>query len=183
MYLDRDGKFVRTDIWREGEYLDFWSVPHFLSGIALALALHLLGFGFFPAIIFGFLLLVAYEAFEYLARIEETRWNRILDVVVGMASFVPTLYIAPSYGAFELALAFTTVAAIDSLLSYFGWKASQKADVLEGALRGEIELRRQNLKARHARIRDRLRAKRLAWRTKRALRKGAPPSDAHVGEQ
>ena len=28
-----DGVFVRSDIWREGQWLDLWSVVHLLSGI------------------------------------------------------------------------------------------------------------------------------------------------------
>lgn len=48
----------RTDIWREGKYLDLWSVPHVLSGISVALGLYILGFDFWAAFVIGFLLLV-----------------------------------------------------------------------------------------------------------------------------
>src|SRR3990167_4615278 len=97
MRLDREGKLVRTDIWREGKYLDLWSVPHFLSGMAVAFGLFFLDFATNAAFIIAILLLVAYEMFEVIAKIEETRWNRVLDVVVGMASFTPTFLLAPHF--------------------------------------------------------------------------------------
>src|SRR3989344_1261963 len=97
MQLSKDGKLIRTDIWREGDYLDLWSVPHFLSGIAVAFSLYFFGFATNAAFIIAFLVLVAYEMFEVIAQIEETRWNRILDIVVGMASFAPTFLFASMF--------------------------------------------------------------------------------------
>ena len=90
MRLNHKGELVRTDAWREGKYLDLWSVPHFLSGMVVALSLYVFGFEVRSAFVIAFLLLVGYEMFEVIAKIDETRWNRTLDVVVGMASVVPT---------------------------------------------------------------------------------------------
>ena len=54
----------RTDVWREGEYLDLWSLPHLLSGALLACFVYLLHLQFWYAVILAFILLTAYEIFE-----------------------------------------------------------------------------------------------------------------------
>ncbi len=164
-----DGLFVRTDIWREGKYLDLWSVPHFLSGIALALAMHFLGFGALPTSIIALLLLVAYEMFEALVKIEETRMNRILDVVVGMASFVPTLLLSPLLSDAQALGALAVAGGTDAVLSLLGWQASQKAAVLEAKVRAEFEERKVNMQERGARLKEKMRERRLRWGKRRMI--------------
>jgi hypothetical protein len=167
MRLNREGKLVRTDIWREGKYLDLWSVPHFLSGMCVAFGLFFLDFATNAAFIIALLLLIAYEMFEVIAKIEETRWNRILDIVVGMASFTPTFLLLPGVPRTWAIGAFVVVAALDSVLSFFGWLASQKASQLEASLREEFERER----VRFVTQRDKLRAR---WQTRKTRwRKGA----------
>ena len=168
MYFARDGTFVRTDIWREGRYLDLWSAPHFLSGIAVALGLHIIGFETLFVLVVGFLLLIAYEVFEYAVHIQETRTNRGLDVVVGMTSLVLVLFLAPRFGTEEIITTFVFVTAVDAVLSWFGWRASRKAAVLEGRLRTGFEARKHELEIRRAKFREQLQKGRIRW-VRRAL--------------
>ena len=168
MYFARDGTFVRTDIWREGRYLDLWSAPHFLSGIAVALGLHIIGFETLFVLVVGFLLLIAYEVSEYVVHIQETRTNRGLDVVVGMTSLVLVLFLAPRFGTEEIITTFVFVTAVDAVLSWFGWRASRKAAVLEGRLRTGFEARKHELEIRRAKFREQLQKGRIRW-VRRAL--------------
>lgn len=165
------GKFVRTDIWREGDYLDLWSVPHLLSGMAVALILFLFGFATNAAFIIAFLLLVAYEMFEVIVKIEETRWNRTLDVVVGMMSFTPTFVLASHFTNLQVLATCVVVLVLDGVLSFFGWRASQKAAVLESTLRAEFEKEKGRFAARRARFTERIRERR-AERVLKRLEKG-----------
>src|SRR3989344_3001451 len=164
-----DGLFVRTDIWREGKYLDLWSVPHFLSGVALAPAMHFFGFAALPTYIIGFLLLVAYEMFEALVKIEETRMNRILDVVVGMASFVPTILLVPFISDSQAFAALAIIGGIDATLSLLGWRASQKAAVLEAKVRAELEQQKEKMQVRGERIKEKLHKGRVRWGKRRRI--------------
>lgn len=166
MYL-RDGKLVRTDIWREGAFLDLWSVPHFLSGISVSLGLYLLGFGFHIATVVAFFLLVAWEFFEYFASIEEGRLNSLMDVVVGMISFVPAFMWAASAPQAHVLFAFLGVTAFDGILSSFGWVASRKAHVLEQKLRTEYLERKKLLEERKALFRLMMRKRREVWRMRK----------------
>ncbi len=167
MRLTRDGKLIRTDIWREGDYLDLWSVPHFLSGMLVAFGLYFTGFEFRSAFIIAFLLLVAYEMFEVIVQIEETRWNRTLDVVVGMLSFTPTILLLPQMGRIQALTLCAVVALADGVLSFLGWRESQKAAVLEEKLRVELTKERERFMRRRSAIATQWRNRRAGWRSKR----------------
>lgn len=166
MRLTHEGKLVRTDAWREGEYLDLWSVPHFLSGMVVAFALFFLGFEARSAFVIAFLLLVGYEMFEAIVKIEETRWNRVLDVVVGMVSFTPTFLLVPKI---DLGLAMYVCAVtvfVDAVLSYSGWRASQKAAALEERLRAEIMRERERFNRGRAAFATGWKDRRERWRNR-----------------
>lgn len=166
MRLTRDGNLIRTDPWREGKYLDLWSVPHLLSGIVVGLSLFFLHFSTSAALMIAFLLLVGYEMFEVIAKIEETRWNRSLDVVVGMVSCVPTFLIAPLLSRDEILSAFAVILIADCILSFLGWRESQKAASLEAKLRAEITRERERFILRRAAMRKNWEDRRVKWRTR-----------------
>lgn len=143
MHFDEHGRFVRTDIWREGKYLDVWSVVHFLSGITVAFSILFFNFGIVPSFVIAFLLLVAYEMFEVIAKIEETRWNRILDVVVGMISFSPAYFLLPIVPyPYHIALPLLLF-GLNVALATVGWMESRKALVFEKKMRAEYMLQKE----------------------------------------
>lgn len=130
----------RTDIWREGEYLDLWSVPHFLSGALLACFIYLLHINFFYSIILATILLTAYEIFEIKIGIWETDWNRRLDVIVGLTSFIPTILLISDWDFLEVFVFGLFLSVIDGTLSFIGWSASHKAMLLENKIKKEYEI-------------------------------------------
>lgn len=152
--------FQRTDIWREGEYLDLWSVPHFLSGLVLGLVLHLTAMPLRDSLIVAFLILVMYEMWEDIAQIEETRWNKALDIVVGMVSCTGALLYAPAFTPQAVIAILVVVGVLDAVLSFFGWQASQKAAAFEAKMRLEFKERRRKFT-------ERIREERARWRKSR----------------
>jgi len=174
MRLNRSGKLQRTDIWREGNYLDLWSVPHLLSGSAVGFSLYFFDFAFNAAFVIALLLLIGYEMFEVIVKIDETKWNRTLDVVVGMASFVPTFFVASYLSFWSAVYVFGLVLVVDAVLSFLGWHASQKAAVLEASLRAELERERQLFMKRRALIQKR-------WHNRRfRMRRHEPNAEVEV---
>ena len=159
MKFTPDGKLVRSDIWREGEYLDLWSVPHFLSGMCVGFVLLFLGFDFRSAWIIALLLLIAYEMFEVIAQIEETRMNSFLDVVVGMSSFMLTFIFLPQLSHTQAVALFGAVLIVDIILSFFGWRESQKASALEAKMREEWQKERLKFQKRRKALARALRRK------------------------
>jgi len=142
-------EFARTDVWREGAWLDLWSVVHLCSGTALGLFLYLLHLGTTATILIALLLLISYELWEAMVKIAEAPTNRFMDVVVGMVSFTPTfLFFARSLTAAQFAWTFGSILVITSTLSAFGWHASQKAATLEKRLQEKFAARRSRLTSR-----------------------------------
>ena len=148
MHFDQHGKFVRTDAWREGKWIDLWSVVHFLSGATMGFFPRYLGLNAFAAYSIAFLLMVSYEMFEALVKIEETPENRVMDVVTGMASFVPVYYLNPLLSISTSIILCGISLTSSSMLSVIGWRASQKATAFEKKLRGEIERGRKKIETR-----------------------------------
>ncbi len=149
-------KFERTDVWREGKWLDLWSVVHFLSGVSVAFSFYLLHFGALASVALAFVGLVAYEMWEVIVKIEETPTNRFMDVVVGMTSFVPAFFImAPRLTAQQFAYAFVLVLLVNILSSMIGWRASQKAAELQKRMRQRYESERKKLLKQKTHLKER----------------------------
>jgi len=156
MRITREGMFERTDIWREGKWLDLWSVVHFLTGASVGLGLYFLNFGALAAVSVALIGLTAYEMWEKIVGIEETPTNRFMDVVVGMASFLPAFFLlAPVLSSTRIILAFGLVLTANIVMSVFGWLASQKAAELEKRMRARYLIERARLLERRTRLQKR----------------------------
>jgi hypothetical protein len=156
-------RFRRTDIWREGIYLDLWSVVHLLSGVATALGLALFRFDALAAITIALLAFISYELWEAMVSIRETPQNRVADVVVGIAAFAPAyLSLVPLLHGIAYAAVFALVLVLDIALSTFGWLASRKAAALEAKMRAEYEQRLASFRLRRVARRKRAAARRAA---------------------
>jgi len=165
MRLTRDGRFERTDIWREGKWLDLWSVVHFLSGISIGLGISFFNFGTAASVVIVFILLVAYEMWEAMVQIHETPQNRVMDVVVGMASFLPTfVYFGRNHESSDFILAFGVILTLNIALSAMGWYESRKAAALESRLKAELKEQRQKFKERREKAREKRRLRKLQKR-------------------
>ena len=152
MKLTHDGRFERDDIWSEGKWLDLWSVVHSLTGISFGLGIIIFQFGTIASVVIVFLLLVTYEMWEAMVKIEETPQNRMMDVIVGMATFTPTFFfISPVLFKTNYVLVFGLVLTTNIVMATFGWLASQKADVFEARLRREVLQQRAKFLARRER--------------------------------
>ena len=161
MHLTRDGRLERTDIWREGKWLDLWSVVHLLTGVSVGLGFSLVHFGAVASVIIALLGFTAYEMWEKIVGIEEAPTNRIMDVVVGIVSFFPTFFFfAPRLTDGLYVLMFGLMLTANIVMSVFGWTASRKAVVLEEHIRARLARRRARLLERRA-LREKLRREKL----------------------
>ncbi len=126
-----EGKLIRTDIWRKGEYIDLWSVAHMISGTALGFYPRYLHLDIFAAFAIVFALLVAYEVFELVVRIKETFWNHTTDVLFGLVGFTPAYFFSSQLvGTTSLvACGIATIVALAA--SGIGWSYSYKTFKLE----------------------------------------------------
>ena len=138
-----DFHFHRTDVWREGQWIDMWSLVHLLSGLATGFGFAVATIAALPSLVLSFTGFVAYEAWEAFVQIEETAANRFMDIVVGVAGFLASYFLlTPLVSETRLIEAFIGTIAVASVLSFFGWRASVKAAALKTRMRARREARK-----------------------------------------
>lgn len=107
------------DPWREGKYVDLWTLVHVHGGFLVAWLLLGLGLSLLPAAALTLLALALHEIVEHLADVEEHATNRISDLVFGMVG-VGLAYAAQPVGGYAI----PAVAAVSfALLNLWGWWA------------------------------------------------------------
>lgn len=160
MPITHEGKYERSDMWKEGEWLDLWSVVHFLSGMSIGFVFYLLHLGAIASVVIVLLALTSYEMWEKIVGIEETPINRAMDVVVGMVSFLPVFFfLAPILSQPLFISTFGAVLTANVVLSIFGWRASQKAAALKARAHARYLRERARFLERAMRLRSRFRQK------------------------
>lgn len=87
----------KINIWAEGEFIDLWTVVHFLTGILLGFTPFIFDFPIpliwiFTAVL---VLLVLWEVFEYIRKIKETAGNRVVDILIAVVGFALTMSVYP----------------------------------------------------------------------------------------
>jgi hypothetical protein len=70
---------LRDGIGGEGRFVDLWSIPHFLIGVALALC----GVDLLPLVV----LVSVWELIEIACRVFEYPSNRVVDIVLAIAGW------------------------------------------------------------------------------------------------
>ena len=93
--------------------------------------------------------------------------NSMMDVVVGMVSFVPTYFWGASVMSGTVLLAFAAITSIDLIMSTFGWIATRKAYVLEQRLLMEYRDQREQMRMRRKQMHQRIEEERSKWRVRR----------------
>ena len=141
--MDRERIIERTDIWREGKWLDLWSIVHLFTGIFTGFILELFRFGIAASIVIALLIFVAYELWEAMVKIHETPQNRFMDVVVALVSFVPTFLFASTLSVRGFFIIWALVTVVWVTMSTIGWFASVKAAEFESRVRQEIAERKE----------------------------------------
>jgi uncharacterized membrane protein YuzA (DUF378 family) len=108
-----------SDPWREGKYLDLWSVVHLHAGFLLGWLLFRLGLSIVPTVGWTLLALASYEVVELVAGVKERASNRLVDVGVGLVG----LALADRVRAVDLEIVVPLVATSFAVLNLAGWLA------------------------------------------------------------
>ncbi|MDQ5955692.1 MAG: hypothetical protein QG621_696 [Patescibacteria group bacterium] len=141
-------------MWREGAWLDLWSLVHLLSGVSFGLGISYLHFGALPSFLLVLVLLIAYELWEAMVRIAEAPTNRLMDVMVGLLGYSIAYWcIVPTLSTAQHLFTFEATVAVNIILATLGWHASQKAAALKERLRKRFAAERATLLKRESRLR------------------------------
>lgn len=81
--------------WKEGKYIDAWSIVHFLSGLFLGFILNALGFSIFEGFLIAALLVILWEIIEphIWPKWHETWQNQIVDIIIGLIGYLVAKFI------------------------------------------------------------------------------------------
>jgi hypothetical protein len=111
---------TKTNTWREGKFVDLWSVVHFLTGFAVGGAFIFLHVNAYIASAIAVGLFTGWEIFEPLIKIHEQSTNHISDVIVDYVGFfIAQLYVFALQGVMHWYIP-TIVALIALTLMTFG---------------------------------------------------------------
>ena len=78
---------IKTNAWREGKFVDLWSLVHFLTGFTVGGAFIFLHVSPYVASAIAVALFAGWELFEPLIKIHEKSTNHISDVIVDYVGF------------------------------------------------------------------------------------------------
>ena len=83
-----------SEDWDEGRFWDRWMIVHWLSGVVGGFANVFVAFT--PLIVYAIaaVAMVAWEVIEYAMGVREHRWNRVMDVAVGLVGVSVALQVA-----------------------------------------------------------------------------------------
>lgn len=113
--------------WWEGRYFDLWSFVHVCSGTAVVLAAFKLGLTEWHALTAVLILSILWEFFEAFSSIREFTTNRMTDIVVTSAGFLPALFAFPYLERFDMFWQwFIVLLVCIALLNYLGWRAYKR---------------------------------------------------------
>jgi hypothetical protein len=82
-------------IFKNGKYLDLWSVNHTLAGVVIAGPLYYFSIPLVYSLAISLFLIVGWEVYEILFEIHETWQNRSTDIIVGVLGFFFIWYLYP----------------------------------------------------------------------------------------
>lgn len=115
---------------RLSQLLDYWSVPHFLFGVVVALASLVFSWPYWEAFAGMMVVALLWEYFEYLVRIRERPLNSWADVVLPILAYFLTLILVDRTPLqHEAHVAFFITALILFVLTNAGaWRARIERD-------------------------------------------------------
>ena len=114
-------------IWKNGKYLDLWSINHTLSGIVIAGPLYYFSISFVYSIVVALVLIVGWEIYEIYHEIYETWQNKCTDIITGIIAFFCIWYLYPYWMfsiQFFIYIASLAIFLILEIWGYIAYKAT-----------------------------------------------------------
>jgi len=117
-------KIDNANLWKEGKYIDLWTIPHILAGVVLCGFFNLFGIEFYLNLILSTLIMIGWEFFElYVLDVHEYITNKVTDVVTGVIGFFFTYELILKFSIKTMFPWIVAVTMIWLLLNYWGFKA------------------------------------------------------------
>ncbi len=116
-------------IWKNGKYLDLWSVNHVLAGSVIAWPLYKLGVPVVYNFGLAMLLIVGWEIYEIIYNIRETWQNRATDIITGIIGFVFVSNFVVNWPSANQQGTYLIILVIWLILEVWGYRAYTKGNI------------------------------------------------------
>ena len=114
-------------IWKEGKYIDFWNIPHFLISLLLGYVFIYFNIALATALVLIIFLKTCWEIYEHAYVTKEAIPNKILDVLTGILAII-VLYSANQFHPITL-LGFLVILALSIIFGAWGLYSMKKLDL------------------------------------------------------
>ena len=117
--------------WRVGKAVDWWSIPHFLFGVVMALGALVFACQLPLAFVATFVIAFMWEKFERNIRIQETKGNSRMDILFPLLAFGITIFLMdqmPSRTGEDEQTFFLTAVFLYLFLNFIAWRAKLMHD-------------------------------------------------------
>jgi uncharacterized membrane protein len=126
-----NGDMKQIYYWYSKKSLDWWSIPHFLFGVVIALSA--LVFGWSVPVAFGATLGIAFmwEYFERHVRIHETPANSKMDILLPLLAFILTIFLMshmPTQTAEDRQSFLIIALSLYGFVNFIAWRAKIEHD-------------------------------------------------------
>ena len=110
--------------------LDWWSVPHFLFGMVVALGAFVFSLPVLPFFFATLILALFWELLEKRYRIDEASGNTLIDILLPLIAFVITLFLVDQVDANpeHYRALFAIVFLLYIAINFFAWRARFERD-------------------------------------------------------
>jgi phosphatidylglycerophosphate synthase len=117
-------KINHVRLWKEGKYIDMWSIPHILCGFVFAGIFNYLGIGLWLNLILSILIMIWWEFFELIfLDVHEYFTNKTMDILMGLAGFFIMYALILKFGIKTIFPWLIVIVVIWLLLNYWGFYA------------------------------------------------------------
>ena len=104
--------YLHSKIWREGKYLDFWSIIHIVDGMLMTSIGIFLGFSFLTIFLISLAILLLWEFVEP----PEHLYNKLLDMITSIAGLLISYFLI---GNNKMGLIIIIIIAVS--LNFWAW--------------------------------------------------------------
>lgn len=126
-----NGEMKRIYFWYSKKSLDWWSIPHFLFGVVIALSALVFAWSIPIAFAGTFIIAFMWEQFERRIHIRETPANSKMDILLPLLAFGITIFLMdqmPSRTGEDEQTFFLTAVFLYLFLNFIAWRAKLMHD-------------------------------------------------------
>ncbi|MFA6077048.1 MAG: hypothetical protein WC735_03155 [Candidatus Paceibacterota bacterium] len=119
--MKQDFKRWSVKVWKNGKFLDLWSVNHTLAGGLLGAVIYFYNIDFYFGFFISFMIMLAWEIIEIINGLHEEKWNKVTDVITGVFGFTIIYILFSEITVHSSLIVFWVISILWALLESWGF--------------------------------------------------------------